>query len=284
MGVDHYENFPVASVLMPASLRPAVKAIYRFARTADDFADEGDAPCDVRLAALQTYRDALAHLAQGKPANALPHSLQSVFVPLAAAIDDHDLGIETLDRLLSAFMQDVTQTRYPDFETLIDYCRHSADPVGRLLLRLYKADTPENNRDADAICTALQLINFWQDIALDWEKGRVYLPKDSLLQFGVDESQIAKGHVDPAWQALMAFELARTRVLMSKGAKLALRLPGRIGWELRLVVLGGLRILEKIEKVEYDVFRQRPKLDKTDWLKLAVDAVFFRLQFSASDL
>jgi squalene synthase HpnC len=170
--------------------------------------------------------------------------------------------------LLSAFKQDVTVTRYQDFSALLDYCRRSANPVGRLMLHLYGAVTAENLRDSDAICSALQLINFWQDVAVDWDKARVYLPQEDLLRSHVSEAQIAVGLRDGAWRRLMAFEVDRARALLLSGAPLALRLPGRIGWELRLVVQGGLRILEKIEAVDYDVFRRRPELTRVDWLRL----------------
>jgi len=263
MPVDHYENFPVASLLLPARLREPVEAIYAFARSADDIADEGDADALHRLAHLNDYRMALNAIERGDTPS------DPLFARLARNVRAWNLPIGLLRDLLDAFSQDVGKTRYRDFDELLDYCRRSANPVGRLLLRLYRHESPDDLRQSDAICTALQLINFWQDVAVDWRKNRIYLPADSLARFGVDEAQIASGRVDEAWRGLLAFECQRARALMLDGAPLARRLPGRVGWELRLIVQGGLRILERIEAVGYDVFRHRPALGRTDWLRLA---------------
>ena len=259
MAVNHYENFPVASALLPARLRPAVRAIYAFARSADDLADEGDATPAQRLRALADYQQALDRIEQRGPVDG------PIFTPLAAIVRDFDLPLAPLRNLLSAFRQDVVTSRYADFASLLDYCRRSANPVGHLMLHLYQAVNPQNLRDADAICSALQLANFWQDIALDWQKGRVYLPQADLLRFGVGETQIAQQDADHAWRALLDFEVQRARSMLCSGAPLALRLRGRIGWELRLIVQGGLRILERLEAVNYDVFRRRPLLHTSDW-------------------
>lgn len=274
MPVEHYENFPVASLLLPARLREPVEAIYAFARSADDVADEGDAPGIARLARLQDYRIALEACARGVAVR--DAELAPLFARLGGAIRAHGLPLQPFRHLLEAFAQDVGKTRYRDFDELLDYCRRSANPVGRLMLCLYGAATPDNLRCADAICTSLQLINFWQDVAIDWDKQRIYLPLDDLARHGVDEALLARARAgalsaeDAArWRALMAFEVQRARALMRDGAPLALALPGRIGWELRLVVLGGLRILERLEQVDYDVFRRRPKLAAGDWLRLA---------------
>ena len=270
MPVDHYENFPVASLLLPRRLREPVEAIYAFARSADDIADEGDAPAVMRLARLNDYRRELLTIEQGRtPADPL-------FARLAGAIRVHRLPVQLFRDLLDAFQQDVGKTRYADFPELLDYCRRSANPVGRLVLALYRADSAENLVLSDHICTSLQLINFWQDVAIDWQKNRIYLPQDDLARHDVDEARIAKGRVDEAWRQLIAFQVQRSRAMMLSGAPLARRLPGRLGWELRLVVQGGLRILEKIEGVGYDVFRRRPALGKFDWLVLARRAVMSR--------
>ena len=262
MAVDHYENFPVASILLPRRLVPAVEALYAFARSADDLADEGDAPAAERLAALKAYESALDGIAAGQaPADPMLRRL-------AAVLDQYRLPLQPLRDLLSAFKQDVVTTRYPDYAALLDYCRRSANPVGRLMLGLYGVDDAASLRESDAICTALQLINFWQDVAVDIDKGRIYLPQEDLARFGVAEHDIVQGRGGPAWEALLRFEVERARALMLEGAPLATRLPGRIGWELRLVVQGGLRILEAIERVRYDVFRQRPQLKRADWLVL----------------
>jgi len=262
MAVDHYENFPVASILLPRRLVPAVEAIYAFARSADDIADEGDALPAQRLAALQAYDDALDMIAAGAPPSA------PMWQRLAAAIAQYRLPLQPLRDLLSAFRQDVVTTRYADYALLLDYCRRSANPVGRLMLALYGEADDLSLRQSDAVCSALQLINFWQDVAIDIDKGRIYLPTDDLARFGVSEDDIRRALTGPAWEALMRFEVERARALMLEGAPLATRLPGRIGWELRLVVQGGLRILEAIEAARYDVFRHRPQLKKPDWAVL----------------
>lgn len=278
MPVEHYENFPVASLLLPARLREPVEAIYAFARSADDVADEGDAPAIARLARLHDYQIALEACAHGHPVH--DAGLAPLFARLGRAIAAHGLPLQPLRDLLDAFMQDVGKTRYASIDELRDYCRRSADPVGRLILHLYGAATAENLQRSDAICTALQLINFWQDVGVDWNKRRIYLPQDDMARFGVDEARLdalVRGEtaIDDDWRALLAFEVQRARAMMLAGAPLARALPGRVGWELRLVVLGGLRILERIEAVGYDVFRHRPTLGRRDWLRLGWRALTF---------
>lgn len=266
MAVGHYENFPVASKLVPSHLRPAVVAIYRFARAADDFADEGDVPAAHRLASLDAFARALDDIAAGNNPAAPP------FPELARAIREHDLPIALFHDLLSAFRQDVTVDTYATFAELRDYCRRSADPVGRLLLALYRAQTAENFRDSDAICTGLQLANHWQDVAIDWRKRRIYLPQEDLDRFGVARSQIGEGRVDANWRALMAFQCARARTMLEAGRPLARRLPWRVGLELSAVVEGGLRIAKRIDAVGGDVFAKRPVLRKRDWALVALRA------------
>ncbi|HJW04078.1 MAG TPA: squalene synthase HpnC [Azospira sp.] len=275
MPVDHYENFPVASLLLPAHLRRPVEVIYWFARSADDIADEGDASPAERLAALAAYNAELDRIDAGTT----PET--PLFQALAPIMAVHRLPIELFRDLLSAFAQDVTVKRYADYPTLLDYCRRSADPVGRLLLHLFEVATPDNLRRSDAICTALQLVNFWQDIAVDWQKGRVYLPQEDLTRFGVAEARIAEAPADAAWQSLLAFQVERTTALMEQGAPLCHALPGRFGWEIRLTVEGGLRILERLTQVRGDVFRQRPTLGRADWLLLAGRALLFRFRHPA---
>ena len=267
MPVDHYENFPVASILMPRRLVPAVEAIYAFARGADDVADEGEATPAERLAGLAEYEAALDAIAAG----ATP--ARPMFARLAGVVREFGLPLQPLRDLLSAFRQDVATTRYPDYPTLLDYCRRSADPVGHLMLALYGAVDARNLADSHAICTALQLINFWQDVAIDIGKGRIYLPQEDLDRFGVGQHDLRSGADTPAWRALMAFEVERARALMLQGAPLARRLPGRIGWELRLIVQGGLRILERIERAGYDVYRRRPRLARADYAVMLWRAV-----------
>ncbi|WP_025917996.1 squalene synthase HpnC [Herminiimonas sp. CN] len=266
MAVDHYENFPVASLLLPAHLRPAVAALYAFARSADDLADEGDATADQRLAALAVYERGLDAVERQRLADT--PGLPPLFGALERTVLAYRLPLQPLRDLLSAFRQDVVTTRYPNFAALLDYCRRSANPVGTLMLHLYGTADAANLRDSDAICSALQLINFWQDVAIDWQKGRIYLPQEDLERFCVSAAHLSEARVDAAWCALMRFEVERARALMLSGAPLATRLPGRIGWELRLVVQGGLRILEAIEAAGFDVFRQRPVLRTPDWCRI----------------
>jgi phytoene synthase len=274
MPVDHYENFPVASILLPARLREPVEAIYAFARSADDIADEGEASAEERLAGLNAYRAELDAIESGRPL--VDPSLAPVFSRLADNVKRFVLPLQPMRDLLDAFSQDVVKTRYQDFDELLDYCRRSANPVGRLLLHLYGRTGADELSRSDAICTSLQLINFWQDVAVDWPKNRVYLPAEDLARFGVSEDDIAAGRCDDRWRALLRFEVGRTREMMLAGAPLATMLPGRIGLELRLVVCGGLRILERIEAVGHDVFRRRPTLGRGDWLRLLWRALAFQ--------
>jgi squalene synthase HpnC len=264
LSVGHYENFPVASALLPARYRRAVVAIYRFARSADDIADEGDATPAERHAALAGYGKALDAIERGESPADPP------FAALRDAIRAHALPLQPFRDLLSAFAQDIDVTRYETFAALADYCRRSANPVGRLLLALYESADEHGVRESDAICTALQLANFWQDVALDWRKGRVYVPLEDLQRFDVDPASIAAGVADRKWSRLMAFETARTRELFDAGRTLPRRLPLRAGIELRAVIAGGMRILERIERVDGDVFNRRPTLTKRDWALVAL--------------
>ncbi len=259
MAVKHYENFPVASLLLPRHFRHPVAQIYRFAREADDFADEGDAPDDVRLQQLESFRAELRRIERGL-APEIPW-----FATLAAVIRDYHLPLEAFHDLISAFTQDVTQNRYASFDQVLDYCRRSANPVGRLLLVLYGATTPQNLADSDAICSSLQLINFLQDIAVDFGKGRIYMPQDELARFQISEAQIASGDAGGNWPAFMTYQIDRARALLMSGAPLGNRLEGRIGLELRMIVQGGSRILEKLGQIRGNVFHHRPVLKWFDW-------------------
>lgn len=260
MTVEHYENFPVASILMPKRLRRPVAAIYHFARAADDIADEGDLPDEQRLQQLAAFRDELDRIDK----NEMP--LTALFQNLASTIKQHDLPLPPHYDLLDAFSQDVIKKRYDNYADLKDYCRRSANPVGCLMLHLYREATPVNLAYSDAICTSLQLINFWQDVAKDYAIQRIYLPLDEMKQFGVSESQIAQGICDKNFQQLMKFQVDRARALMQQGAPLGSVLTGRIGLEMRMIIAGGLRILDKLEAVDYDVFRRRPVLHPLDWV------------------
>ena len=269
--VDHYENFPVASILMPRRLRKPVAAIYHFARAADDIADEGALPDEERLAQLDAFHAELARIKN----NETP--LTPLFQNLAAEIQQHALPLQPFYDLLDAFSQDVVLKRYANFDELLDYCRRSANPVGTLLLHLYEEATPVNIKYSDAICTSLQLINFWQDVAKDYAIGRIYLPLDELAQYGVSEERIARGVADDAWRGLMRFQVSRARAMMLSGAPLGSILTGRIGLEMRMIIAGGLRILDKLEAVQFDMFGRRPVLRPLDWVIMLAKSAPFRL-------
>jgi len=257
MSIDHYENFPVASVLCPPALRSAVSAIYWYARTADDLADEGAASPEQRLADLQAYRAQLQAAATGQPAAERWHA---VFDPLRETISRHALPINLLEDLLSAFEQDVTRTRYADRADLLDYCRRSANPVGRLLLHLYGMRGDDSFQQSDAICSALQLANFWQDLSVDIVRGRLYIPTADCERHGLSADALLSRTDTPQSRALVADMVDWARDSMLSGAPLVHALPGRAGWELRLVVQGGLRILEKISKLQFATLSERPSL------------------------
>jgi squalene synthase HpnC len=307
--VGHYENFPVASFLCPARIRPAVMAIYHFARTADDIADEGDAPALARLAELARYREALdacVHRSKGPetvvdaaPA-AAPHlpaqpgppaapeplvrgtqaDWPAIFTPLHTALREHHLPPQHLHDLISAFEQDVRHTanghRYADMPELMAYTRLSAQPVGRLLLHLYGVHDDTSLRQSDQICSALQLINFWQDIRTDVARQRWYLPKDVLRRHAASEEQFLPDAPlpDHAARAVVGELCAHARGLMMQGAPLAPRVPGRAGWELRLVVQGGLHILDGIAAIDHRSWLSRPRLQRSDLPRLAWRAIW----------
>jgi len=264
VSVEHYENFPVASWLCPPALRPAVQAIYWFARTADDIADEGDATPAQRLALLADYRAALQRAVLGDTSG----RWQPVFAPLQQAMARHKLPIKLLDDLLRAFEQDASNPVYPDRSALLDYCARSANPVGRLLLHLYGITDAQALAESDAVCSALQLINFWQDIGVDVARGRHYVPLADARQHGLTLAQLEVRRDDTRTRALVGELVAWARGLMLAGAPLALRVPGRAGWELRLVVQGGLRVLDKIEALDGATLSQRPTLGAADLPRL----------------
>lgn len=260
MAVNHYENFPVGSLVMPRRLRRPTHAIYAFARTADDIADEGHDEAAERIRKLDELSAELDRIAAGQtPQTALMQRLQR------EAIAPFAMPLQPFYDLLSAFKQDTEKTRYQNFGELVDYCRRSANPVGRMMLHLYGQTDAQSIAQSDGICTALQLINFWQDVAVDWQKNRVYIPQEDLTKFGVSEEQIAAGHADFAFQRLMAYQCERAFKMLKGGSPLGNTLKGRLGFELRMIVVGGQLILQKLDGVKYDVFTQRPVLDKKDW-------------------
>jgi len=284
MSVEHYENFPVASILCPPALRPPIVAIYHFARTADDIADEGTAAREERLARLAQYRAALRRCAAG----ATPEGPWArVFGELQRAIAQHGLPLHLLEDLLSAFEQDALRTRYderesaesaqyPDRAALLDYCRRSANPIGRLLLHLYGVHDAKAQAQSDAVCSALQLINFWQDLSIDLPRGRLYVPREDALAHGLNAQQLFE-RVQSEHSARLVQSLCEwAGALMREGAPLAHRLPGRAGWELRFVVQGGQRILHKIAATGFRTLHHRPRLRASDALPMAWGALRMR--------
>lgn len=259
---SHYENFPVASRLLPARMRPHVAAIYAFARLADDMADEGDRPAAERIADLDAWEARLSAAAGGAVAPDGPHP--GVFVALRATIEACRLPPSLLHDLISAFRQDVTITRYATWDDLLDYCRRSANPVGRLVLRVAGYDRPDLDAASDAVCTALQLTNFWQDLEIDWKKGRIYLPARLREDAGARDEDLAARRMTPEWRRALRDAVARTRRLFQAGAPVADGVRGRLRWELRATWLGGTRILDKLEAADYDVFTRRPALTRAD--------------------
>ncbi|NDY90732.1 squalene synthase HpnC [Ideonella livida] len=275
MSVNHYENFPVASLLCPPVLRPAVVAIYRFARTADDLADEGEVALFDRLEALDSLRDGVTALWAD---NTVAERWADILAPLLRVRQRHALPLQPFLDLLSAFRQDCANPVHPDMASVLDYCARSANPVGRLMLHLYGVHDPASQAQSDAICTALQLINFWQDLGQDLTRGRLYLPRDLLLQQHLARDhdltadalcrhlQCLAAHPEgrQTLRAVVAARCQEARTLMLSGADLPLRLPGRIGWELRLVVQGGLRILDHIQAMDHNTALSRPRLGPAD--------------------
>lgn len=257
---QHYENFPVASILLPKRLRYPIGVIYAFARTADDFADEGDLDDAERLALLDGFRYELDRIDAGQA----PET--PLFRELAEIVSRHQLPLQLFRDLLDAFSQDVTKKRYANFGEVMDYCRRSANPVGRLLLHLYGTVDSRNLAYSDAICSSLQLINFLQDIAIDYRKDRIYLPLDEMEKYKISEEQIARGDSAGLWGMFMQAQIERARKLLQAGAPLGKILPGRIGLEMRMIIMGGESILRKLHKTRGDVFKQRPVLQPGDWV------------------
>lgn len=262
VSIEHYENFPVASWLCPKHLRPAIAALYHFARTADDLADEGDVTTAQRQLDLRAYRQDLRAITAGGQAS--ERWARQVFAPLAGVLRDFNLPVVLLHDLLDAFEQDLHKTSYVDRGELLDYCRRSANPVGRLLLHLYGIDDNVALQRSDAICSALQLINFWQDFSRDGPQGRVYVPQSDLLRYGLSSTELLACHDSPAARKLIQDLCDWAEALMRSGAPLVHQIPGRAGWELRLVVQGGLRIVERIRAMQYASLIHRPALSAVD--------------------
>lgn len=268
---QHYENFPVASIVLPKHLREPIALIYTFARQADDFADEGQHKPEWRLASLRGFKDELG-LIQNNTKTKSPF-----FTELGKMIRKYNLPIEPFYDLLDAFSQDVTKERYANFYEVLDYSRRSANPIGTLLLHLFGKATPENIVYSNKICTALQLINFYQDVSIDFEnefhKSRVYLCQDEMQQFNVTEAQIASKHVNRHWEIFMLFNIERAEAMLHEGKPLGNVLLGRIGLEMRLIISGGERVVYKLKKVRGDIFRHRPTLQAWDWPVILLNAL-----------
>ena len=261
---SHYENFPVASFILPRRLRQPISVIYAFARTADDFADEGDWDDETRLTKLQEYDDFLDAIEKGEPVN------NPIFIALADVIEKHHLPLQLFHELITAFRLDVTKNRYADINDVWSYCRYSANPVGRLLLHLMDVATPENLERSDAICSSLQLINFLQDIEQDFtENNRIYLPQTEMEKFKVGEEHIRNKQSDSAFGNLIQQQIVYAREKMLIGKPLGRAVGGRFGFQLRLMINGGLRVLELLEQQQGNLF-SRPRLSKGDWLRMVL--------------
>jgi squalene synthase HpnC len=275
----HYENFPVASWFLPKPMRPHIAAIYAFARIADDFADEGDVSDVERLANLDAWQLRLRSAERGTASDDGTEA-GAVFVALAETIATCRLDVTMFDDLLSAFRQDVTVRGYDTWDDLLDYCRRSANPVGRLVLSVAGIRDAAADRASDAACTALQLTNFWQDVERDWQKQRVYMPISIQQAHGACRDDLANRRVTPEWRAAFADVASRTRALFAAGRPVADAVNGRLRWELRATWLGGTRILDRLERVNFDVFATRPTLSWRDVPPIAWHTIAWRLGHS----
>jgi squalene synthase HpnC len=269
---EHYENFPVASRLLPAAARPHIAAIYAFARTADDFADEPGMADAERLRRLDEWGRRLKGLAPAdREAGAGP-----LFVALRNTIREHRLPLALFEDLLSAFRQDVTTKRYATWADVLDYCRRSANPVGRLVLRVAGYEEARLDEASDAVCTALQLTNFWQDLERDWASGRLYVPLEERDRAGGRDEDLDARRMTSEWKTALRSAAGRTRELFRAGRSVCDGVGGRLRWELRLTWLGGSRILDKLEEAEFDVFNRRPQLGASDAPALLWGALTWR--------
>jgi squalene synthase HpnC len=256
---DHYENFPVASVLVPRDRRPHIYSIYSFARIADDYADEPGLTMAERIDSLTEWEEHLIDAYRG-------HVHHPVFIALRETVDRFEIPIELFQNLLRAFRSDVTTHRYENFEEVLAYCDNSANPIGRLILLLFNYRSESTLELSDSVCTALQLTNFWQDVSVDLQKDRVYIPLDDIREFGYSEEELFQHSLTPAFKDLMCYQVDRTRQMFGEGRPLLSEVGRDLRMELRLTWKGGSRILQKIEEAEYDVLSQRPTLsffDKT---------------------
>jgi squalene synthase HpnC len=266
----HYENFPVASSLVPAGMRPHIAAVYAFARAADDFADEPGRAPEERLRLLDQWREQLHRTARGDAVD------DPVFRALGNTIRACSLPVQLFDDLLSAFRQDVTVHRYETWTEVLDYCRRSANPVGRLVLRIAGVDRTEADRCSDALCSALQLTNFWQDFGGDWRNGRLYVPREETSKHSALESDLAAGRMTPQWKSALSGSVAVTRALFHEGRAVPSFVGGRLKYELRATWLGGIAVLDKVERPGYDVLDHRPKLEAMDIARIAASTLLWK--------
>lgn len=270
----HYENFPVASILVPRDLRPHIAAIYAFSRAADDVADEGSSSADERAALLQGWRERLHRAAEGDrpplpPGPGEPPNTEAIFLALGHTIRALDLPLALFEDLISAFQQDVVVARYATWTELLDYCRRSANPIGRLVLRVARRSSPRADSWSDAVCSALQLANFWQDLKTDFVRGRIYLPIEEQARSGARENDLAGGRMTAAWRHALREATLRTRTLFDDGRPVCDVPSGRLRYELRATWLGGVRILDRIERAGFDVMSSRPALGAADAVWIA---------------
>ena len=265
----HYENFPVASGLLPASMRPHIAAVYAFARAADDFADEGKHTERERLHLLDDWMCRLQQAGHnGSTARDDDDDRDLIFTALGHTIRVHELPVRLFEDLLSAFRQDVTVHRYDTWQELLDYCRRSANPVGRIVLRIAGCRNPATERSADCVCSALQLANFLQDFAGDWERGRLYVPAEIYAAHGAHEYELGKPWLISAWCDVVSDVAGRTRELFYQGRDVCDAFRGRLRYELRATWLGGVRILDQLERTGYDPVVRRPTIRAADYLPL----------------
>ncbi len=266
---SHYENFPVVSFLVPEELQKHIAIIYWFARTADDIADEGNLSDQERILKLDQFQNDFSEALKGNPKS--PYE-----IALANTIDQKNLNPQNFFNLLKAFRQDITKKRYSSFEELLNYCKHSADPVGRLILELYNIRNEDAIIFSDKICTALQLTNFYQDLSIDYSKGRIYLPVDEMEKFDVDEKMFELKQNSLNLKQLLKFSLDRTENMLNEGKGLLRFLNGRLKYEIKWTILGGLETLNKIKNIDYDVIHLRPSLTKTDFIRLLIKSIIFK--------
>jgi squalene synthase HpnC len=272
----HSENFPVASLLLPRRMRPHVAAVYAFARTADDLADEGDRTAGERLAMLDRWHDRLVKSVACGAGMTPGDATGSLFLALGSTIRECRLPVPLFEDLLSAFRQDVETTRYETWDDVLEYCRRSANPVGRLVLAIAGVEEAGIAESSDALCTALQLTNFWQDLAIDWRKGRLYLPLDECRRAGARFDDLDAGRISPAWRAVLGGAGERTAALFDRGRAVCGQVGGRLGFELRLTWSGGRRILSRLEQGGFDPFKRRPAIGAADAPGLLWQAMTWR--------